>query len=288
MPLFVVGRGDRVTTALLPDVSTLAAEVRASSLSAVAAKYGANRGTIRDRIHAAGLTLPDSDQPRLVVPDNYTAPSWPDAACTRAPELFMPDVEHRVPGSLARAKNAARSATAICHACPHMAACLAKARQEQAPEGVWGSVWFHNGREMDLTVRRPRVKPQPAPKPQPIADARTHGTYYSYRRLRCRCDECRAANAARVQAERARGLPEGDHRHGTAYGYKNYGCRCEPCKDANTKKTAADRRLRAGRLTPDDPRHGTASAYKNWGCRCDPCREAGVADAMSRQRRRVA
>lgn len=62
----------------------------------------------------------------------------------------------------------------------------------------------------------------------------THGRT-GYERHGCRCAICRAANAAKVAATRARRLarllltaPENDDGHGTQGGY-DAGCRCEAC-----------------------------------------------------------
>lgn len=74
----------------------------------------------------------------------------------------------------------------------------------------------------------------------PLGDPR-HGTYNGYSNYDCRCDECRAANAAyqrRADARRAAtGLPEGDPRHGEN-GYTNYGCRCSTCTEAKRVRNA--------------------------------------------------
>lgn len=64
----------------------------------------------------------------------------------------------------------------------------------------------------------------------------THGRT-GYERHRCRCSICRAANAAKVAATRARRRarllaspsPESDDGHGTQGGY-DAGCRCEACR----------------------------------------------------------
>lgn len=78
-----------------------------------------------------------------------------------------------------------------------------------------------------------------------------HGTYARYRsrRYRCRCVECRQANAARSRARsRARSGLE-PPQHGTPSAYKNYGCHCQICKEANrlhvrSKKAAKRQRGR--------------------------------------------
>jgi hypothetical protein len=59
---------------------------------------------------------------------------------------------------------------------------------------------------------------------------RTHGIRSTYN-AGCRCDECRAANAAWSAHLRARGWSV---RHDLV-GYRIYGCRCEVCTLANTE-----------------------------------------------------
>jgi hypothetical protein len=61
-----------------------------------------------------------------------------------------------------------------------------------------------------------------------------HGTTSAYRKRKCRCDTCRARNAANQARQRATRdpLPPGDPRHGTLNGYTNYRCRCGPCAAA--------------------------------------------------------
>lgn len=54
-----------------------------------------------------------------------------------------------------------------------------------------------------------------------------HGTISRYQ-SGCGCDECRAANAARMRQLVGKEPPN----HG-ASGYQNYGCRCDICKEGN-------------------------------------------------------
>lgn len=74
--------------------------------------------------------------------------------------------------------------------------------------------------------------------------------------------------------------------HGTTSAYNNMGCRCQPCKAANAAHIRA-MRAQARERAKTDPRiipHGTAHAYAYWGCRCSDCREAArVAVAKYRQ-----
>lgn len=79
-----------------------------------------------------------------------------------------------------------------------------------------------------------------------------HGTRTRYQHHRCRCDDCRAAQATYVRewARRQRiGRPDGRRNrpvrtpsHGTAYRYKRFECRCERCRAANARQSRRDRR----------------------------------------------
>jgi hypothetical protein len=70
-----------------------------------------------------------------------------------------------------------------------------------------------------------------------------HGTYNCYDKHRCRCDLCRAANAARhLEARRRRrqAVEAGTvviTKHGTST-YTNWGCRCEVCIKAQAQACA--------------------------------------------------
>lgn len=92
-----------------------------------------------------------------------------------------------------------------------------------------------------------------------------HGTYSAYARYKCRCNECREYQRARVARSRAQRLAEGRIGHGTSSGYDD-GCRCEECRDAHRTRIARNRsqRLTDGRIT-----HG-AYGYDD-GCRCYKC-----------------
>jgi len=61
-----------------------------------------------------------------------------------------------------------------------------------------------------------------------------HGLVSTYRACGCRCDLCRSAQAASMEAWRsqARALGLVPNVHGRA-GYANYGCRCQVCTEAN-------------------------------------------------------
>lgn len=56
----------------------------------------------------------------------------------------------------------------------------------------------------------------------------------------CRCDDCRAHNAARCQKlQRARCERSEQAPHGTVGAYTNWGCRCEPCTSAHNARCRA-------------------------------------------------
>ena len=95
-----------------------------------------------------------------------------------------------------------------------------------------------------------------------------HGTYSAYARCKCRCNECREYQRARVARTRAQRLTEGRINHGTSSGYDD-GCRCEDCRDAHRSRIAHSRaqRVAEGRIS-----HGRAG-YDD-GCRCHKCRLA--------------
>jgi hypothetical protein len=100
-----------------------------------------------------------------------------------------------------------------------------------------------------------------------------HGTVARYNGWGCRCNDCRAANNARLRASRADRMTRTEQApHGTSSGYFNWGCRCQPCSKAGREKNAADHLSRLAR--PEDIPHGTTSGYAGWGCRCDACRAA--------------
>lgn len=106
-----------------------------------------------------------------------------------------------------------------------------------------------------------------------------HGTDNGYRNLGCRCDRCRAANAAshlawthrtgmhRPREEYLDNLYDNPPPHGTVTSYaRPWFCRCDECRAASAAARARRRR------TPNVAKHGRVG-YGN-GCRCDVCREA--------------
>ncbi len=64
--------------------------------------------------------------------------------------------------------------------------------------------------------------------------------------------------------------------HGTASRYGYHGCRCDVCRAGNAARCAAAAASRAERLAADPSAapHGNAMTYKNWGCRCLECTAA--------------
>lgn len=78
-------------------------------------------------------------------------------------------------------------------------------------------------------------KPQPNRRPKAATEPE-HGKASTYRYYKCRCDECRAANATQAKIDRATRLanPIPSSVHGTMNGYGNYNCRCDKCRRANS------------------------------------------------------
>lgn len=110
-----------------------------------------------------------------------------------------------------------------------------------------------------------------------------HGTLHTYRSAKCRCDECRAANAAsrreyvariRERKDAATGEPPSPRvPHGTTNAYSNYKCRCDECRAAWAAYIARRRdAIRAGD-SPAPGHVGTVQRYVD-GCRCDNCATA--------------
>lgn len=62
------------------------------------------------------------------------------------------------------------------------------------------------------------------------AISRRHGTVHMYEKYGCRCDQCRAALAAKLReyrSTRLKGKPP--LRHGTRNAYERHQCRCDEC-----------------------------------------------------------
>lgn len=113
-----------------------------------------------------------------------------------------------------------------------------------------------------------------------------HGTLHTYRYHKCRCDECRAANAASQREYVARIRERKDAAmvdphslrvpHGTSNAYCNHKCRCDECRAA---WAAYMRARRAGATTTSVPptpraaRSGHVGGVQRYvdGCRCDNC-----------------
>lgn len=88
---------------------------------------------------------------------------------------------------------------------------------------------------------------KPSSEAQAEVDAlprRGHGSLYSYRYDKCRCDDCRAANSMYHRLLMARYSEEGGRgKHGTAYRYDT-GCRCDDCRRAHNSKSRETKRRR--------------------------------------------
>lgn len=110
------------------------------------------------------------------------------------------------------------------------------------------------------------------------------GTTGSYRRG-CRCDVCRAANAAAAAERRARRLEQGmpADAHGMPSGYTFWGCRCKVCKRTERDRSRNKRAAKPPTNSIPDDKHGTASGYGYWRCRCEPCKRANREVAQRRR-----
>jgi hypothetical protein len=97
-----------------------------------------------------------------------------------------------------------------------------------------------------------------------------HGTRHAYTNGKCRCDQCKTANAEyhREFRQKRRGVEPPEH--GTISAYTNYGCRCDRCKEAHRSRP----RKKSPYKGKEPPEHGTYSAYTNYRCRCDRCKAA--------------
>lgn len=114
-----------------------------------------------------------------------------------------------------------------------------------------------------------------------------HGTSYAYRTLRCRCDDCRAAE--RVVHKRARDIARErgydwyQHELAAARERKErYRGICENCGGPTTGcfgPGLAPRLCVTCTNAAKEPAHGTYSRYTSskWRCRCDLCRAANAA-----------
>lgn len=74
-----------------------------------------------------------------------------------------------------------------------------------------------------------------------------------------------------------RPLTQSDRRHGTPHGYNYYGCRCDGCRAWNAADCRRRRDLRLRRPIPATAVHGLATTYATYACRCDACRKAHAA-----------
>lgn len=71
-------------------------------------------------------------------------------------------------------------------------------------------------------------------------------------------------------------LDPGVVEHGSEDTYQNWGCRCEACKAGNAARALERRQERKLRLEADPTltEHGKESTYVNWLCRCGDCTAA--------------
>jgi hypothetical protein len=75
-----------------------------------------------------------------------------------------------------------------------------------------------------------------------------HGSYSTYTNGKCRCDECRRANAGyqrRARAARTARAASVKLPHGAYSTYVNWGCRCDECKAANARRSRQQRQVSA-------------------------------------------
>lgn len=81
----------------------------------------------------------------------------------------------------------------------------------------------------------PAAQPSPQSAELMKAGISVHGRYRAYM-AGCRCDDCRAANAAAKQRSRQRAAADSSRAdragHGKADTYKNHSCRCDQCREA--------------------------------------------------------
>lgn len=99
-----------------------------------------------------------------------------------------------------------------------------------------------------------------------------HGTRATYQNHSCRCDECRAAQAAYQLLFKRRADPA-QAPHGTTTGYSSWNCRCVPCREAHAARMRVWRARRG--MSPNyrcvecqDGHHGHQCRGPADGCRC--------------------
>ncbi|MDN5767192.1 MAG: very short patch repair endonuclease [Humibacillus sp.] len=108
-------------------------------------------------------------------------------------------------------------------------------------------IWEHESVDeaVDRVEEAARGRARPLGRgPTEIPENAAHGVLSTYSNYQCRCDACRAANAAYQRELIARYREQGGRgQHGTAYRYQT-GCRCDDCRAAHA---AADRQYRRSR-----------------------------------------
>lgn len=158
-------------------------------------------------------------------------PAWQrDGACVgMSPDLFFP----------ARGESVAE-ARAICAGCRVAEECRAWSIDQGAElKGLWAGLSERQRRRVRQGQPALVVASTPGYQHRTPTGPAEHGTLKEYRRG-CRCDDCRAANAARAR-QWSGAKPFQPAGHGSASRY-HAGCRCDECRAAK----AAERRARAG------------------------------------------
>lgn len=74
---------------------------------------------------------------------------------------------------------------------------------------------------------------------------------------------------------------------GSGNAYANYGCRCDQCKAANAARVRRRSHERDASTLPPEA-HGKYTTYTNWRCRCEKCKIAGAAANAAAYARRKA
>lgn len=113
-----------------------------------------------------------------------------------------------------------------------------------------------------------------------------HGTRTGYTKYRCRCDDCKAANARDhrlvLARKKRRPTPFEEIPHGTSAGYGYHACKCSLCRAFAAQKTA-DKRAKAQKVPFDAIPHGTVPGRTIYGCHCRACLDSF--NAYRRRRR---
>ncbi len=109
-----------------------------------------------------------------------------DANCRQhPPELFIPE---RITQKITD------QAKTICNTCPVLEQCRTYAQRLHAIAELDGIFAGMTKRERRLEWGTPALTPVERP--------RKHGTLYSYRQLKCRCNQCRTAHTETIRRQR--------------------------------------------------------------------------------------